>query len=352
MINPSARIAVVGSGIAGLGSAWLLQRQGHAVTLFEADATPRRPLAHGQRDVGRRHRVGRYRVPRIQRAHVPAAHRALRRTRGGERRVSEMSFSVRVDAPATRMGRHRPCRAVRAAAQRAAAGILADARRHRCASTATTTVMIARDAVRSITSARTSTAAATRRPFATGTCCRWRRRSGRRRDATDARLSAADVRALLSQPRPARDRPTGRSGARWPAARASMSTRSWPSCPTFGSTSPVLQLHPAHGRGRRDRLAGAAPSASTHVVLACHSDQALRFSPAPSSLTSARCWAPGPLPAEPRRAAHRHALLPRAGAPGRLGITSRTDDADRRKRPVVCQLPASTGCSRCRSRRR
>ena len=31
------RIAIVGSGIAGLGSAWLLQRQGHAVTVFEAN---------------------------------------------------------------------------------------------------------------------------------------------------------------------------------------------------------------------------------------------------------------------------------------------------------------------------
>ena len=30
------RIGVVGSGIAGLGSALLLHRQGHAVTLFEA----------------------------------------------------------------------------------------------------------------------------------------------------------------------------------------------------------------------------------------------------------------------------------------------------------------------------
>ncbi|HEX4884129.1 MAG TPA: FAD-dependent oxidoreductase [Casimicrobiaceae bacterium] len=31
------RIAIVGSGIAGLGSAWLLQRQGHVVTVFEAE---------------------------------------------------------------------------------------------------------------------------------------------------------------------------------------------------------------------------------------------------------------------------------------------------------------------------
>jgi predicted NAD/FAD-binding protein len=31
------RIAIVGAGIAGLGSAWLLQKQGHAVTLYEAD---------------------------------------------------------------------------------------------------------------------------------------------------------------------------------------------------------------------------------------------------------------------------------------------------------------------------
>ena len=31
------RIAIVGSGIAGLGSAWRLQKQGHAVTLYEAN---------------------------------------------------------------------------------------------------------------------------------------------------------------------------------------------------------------------------------------------------------------------------------------------------------------------------
>ncbi len=37
------RIAVVGSGIAGLGSAMLIARQGHAVTVFEAD---RRPGGH------------------------------------------------------------------------------------------------------------------------------------------------------------------------------------------------------------------------------------------------------------------------------------------------------------------
>jgi predicted NAD/FAD-binding protein len=31
------RLAIVGSGIAGLGTAWLLQKQGHAVTVFEAE---------------------------------------------------------------------------------------------------------------------------------------------------------------------------------------------------------------------------------------------------------------------------------------------------------------------------
>ena len=37
------RIAIVGSGIAGLGSALLLSRKGHSVTVFEAD---RRPGGH------------------------------------------------------------------------------------------------------------------------------------------------------------------------------------------------------------------------------------------------------------------------------------------------------------------
>jgi len=35
--NVHVRIAIVGAGIAGLGSAWLLSKQGHAVTLYEAN---------------------------------------------------------------------------------------------------------------------------------------------------------------------------------------------------------------------------------------------------------------------------------------------------------------------------
>ena len=97
MINPSARIAVVGSGIAGLGSAWLLQRQGHAVTLFEADPrlgghshTVNVTLDGVTASVDTGFLVFNERTyPRLI---------ALFAELGVASTVSEMSFSVRVDA--------------------------------------------------------------------------------------------------------------------------------------------------------------------------------------------------------------------------------------------------------------
>ncbi len=61
--------------------------------------------------------------------------------------ASDMSFSVRVDAAPARVGGHQPRRAVRAAGQRAAARRSGGCSPTSCASTATTTAMIAKDAV-------------------------------------------------------------------------------------------------------------------------------------------------------------------------------------------------------------
>jgi predicted NAD/FAD-binding protein len=91
------RIAVVGSGIAGLGSAWLLQRQGHAVTVFEAD---RRAGGHTHTvDVtleGRTHPVDTGFLVFNDRTYPRLV--ALFDDLGVRSVASDMSFSVRHDA--------------------------------------------------------------------------------------------------------------------------------------------------------------------------------------------------------------------------------------------------------------
>ena len=91
---------------------------------------PRRPHRHRRRDARRRHRAGGHRLPGVQRPHLPAPRRAVRRAGRGERRQRDVVLGARRRARA-RVGRHRSRVAVRAAVQRAASRLLADAGRHR-----------------------------------------------------------------------------------------------------------------------------------------------------------------------------------------------------------------------------
>ncbi len=91
------RIAVVGAGIAGLGAAWLLQRQGHAVTLFEAGEYAGGHTATVDVEVdGRAFPVDTGFLVYNERTYPRLV--ALFRELGVESVDSDMSFSCRVDS--------------------------------------------------------------------------------------------------------------------------------------------------------------------------------------------------------------------------------------------------------------
>ena len=197
------RIAIVGAGIAGLGAAWLLTRQGHAVTLFEAnDRLGGHTATVDVTLEGRTFPVDTGFLVFNDRTY-PAAHRAVRRTRRHERRQRDVVLLPR-RSPSARMGGHQLRVAVRAAAQCAASGVLADAGRHRALQSRRLGHGRRRprvvDLARRIPRRRRLFAAVPRLvPAADG-----------RGDLVGAaaghpRLSAADVRALLPQPRSAAD---------------------------------------------------------------------------------------------------------------------------------------------------
>ena len=105
------RIAIVGSGISGLGAAYVLSRRTHDVELFERDG---RAGGHAQHRRARRGRA-RHRLPRPQRAELPAAAAASFASSASRRSDSEMSFSVSCDGLRARV---LGSQAVRTAAQR------------------------------------------------------------------------------------------------------------------------------------------------------------------------------------------------------------------------------------------
>lgn len=91
------RIAVVGAGIAGLGTAWLLQRRGHAVTLFEAASQAGGHTATVDVSVeGHRFAVDTGFLVYNERTYPRFT--ALLRELGVATVASEMSFACRVDS--------------------------------------------------------------------------------------------------------------------------------------------------------------------------------------------------------------------------------------------------------------
>ena len=198
------RIAIVGAGIAGLGAAWLLQRQGHAVTLFEADARLGGHTATVDVTLdGKTFPVDTGFLVFNDRTYPKLI--ALFDELGVTSVASEMSFSCRIDRASAGMGRHQPRgRCSRSPATRCVRRSGACSPTSRASTGAPCRCKTAPARGRS-RSANTSTRRTIRRHSATGTCCRWRPRSGRRPGATSSTFRCRRS-CASAQPRPAADR--------------------------------------------------------------------------------------------------------------------------------------------------
>ena len=219
-----------------------------------------------------------------------------------KRRVGDVVLVPRRRRPA-RMGRHQSRRAVRAAPQRAAARVLADARRHRALQPRRRPAL-ARDATVVALSLgefldRSATATRLRDwyllPMAAAIWSAPR--------ARDPRFSAAGVRPLLPQPRPAAaDRPPALAHRQRRGSRLRRADRraTCPMCASRRRSAPC-----AGGRSRsRSTAAPLTPSGSTR---SCSPATAIRRAALLTDAVAARSAAArnGSLPAQSRRAAHR-----------------------------------------------
>ncbi|MCK7492485.1 MAG: hypothetical protein MZW92_13530 [Comamonadaceae bacterium] len=209
--------------IAIIGSRHLRTRRAHAlrddarITLYEAAcaSAATRTRSTSRSTASPR---GRHRLPGLQRAHLSqpdprcSPNSACRRRRATCRSPS----ASRAAAAAASSGRAPT--STRVFAQRR--NLLSPALPRACCATSCASTAqrhAARRRAPADTAACRSASSSTAHGYgddrsATGTCCRWRRRSGRARRDQMLRLPARHLRPLLPQPRPAAGRRTGRSG--------------------------------------------------------------------------------------------------------------------------------------------
>ena len=305
------------------GRAWLLQRQGHAVTLFEAS----RCLGGHTATVdvtldGRTFPVDTGFLVFNDRTY-PRLVALFARARRGERGERDVVLVPRRRAR-TRVGGHQPRGAVRAAAATRCGP--------RSGGCSPTSLRFNRDddrAARAATTSGRSRSASTSTPSGYGDAVpRLVPAADGRGDLVVAaprhpRLSAADVRALLPQPRPAADRrPAAMAhGARRRAHLRRAASR---------AQLPDVRARDAGARGSsgaRDHVAIDTPRPTRRALRRGRARlpqrPGARAARRPRRRRKTRLLAAGALPAEPRRAAHRRARCCRArGARGRRGTTS------------------------------
>ena len=343
------RIAIVGAGIAGLGTALAAAAARHRRDAVRGGGDARRPQPHRGRHARRHARIrstpassSSTRAPiracaRCSRRWGSRACRATCRSRAASTaRASNGAAAICPRVFAQRRNLLRP------AFHRMLADIL---RFNRARRRWWRPALLPPCSLGDYLDAR----AATARRFATGTCCRWPARSGRRRGARCSTSRCRRSRASATTTASADPRPSAmahgagrlahlRRADRGDAARRARCARRCCACAATSAASRSTRAARA-GRALRRRRARVPQRPGA---------RAPRRRRVARRASRAR---PHPLPAQPRGAAHRRgAAAARDAACGRRGTTSRpTTRAASARSP--CRT-SSTSCSRCRSARR